>query len=203
MNSIFSVTAIAAALLLTPACHKATSGPSGQTSVAPRPTASRGVAPTPRATEVLSGDLRTAALLLQRIHFAYDSDELRPESRDALAQAGAFLAKHPTIQIYVDGHTDERGTTEYNIALGERRSQIVIAYLARLGVGADQLTPVSFGEEHPLRQGASADALASNRRVEFRLMRGDVQLVLEDGPRYADDGTPIAIATPRPGATAP
>jgi len=152
-------------------------------------------APKVAKTEVATGALREALLHLRRVHFAYDSDSLLPESRKALQLAVEGLVAHPEVQIYIDGHTDDRGTTEYNLALGERRAKAVEKYMTRLGVEADRLSVVTFGKERPMVAGTDPAAQAKNRRAEFRLMRGDIRLVVEEGVEYDDKGNAIDSKT--------
>jgi peptidoglycan-associated lipoprotein len=142
-------------------------------------------------TEQAQGELRDVLITLRRVHFPFDSNELTEDSRAALAEAGPKLARHPDVRLYVDGHADQRGTEEYNVALGERRAQVVADYLMRMGVTKDQLNIVSFGEGRPLVEQESDEAMAKNRRVDFRLMRGDVRLVVEEGPLVDDQGRPL------------
>jgi peptidoglycan-associated lipoprotein len=147
--------------------------------------------PTPQRTEVATGDMREVLLSLSRVHFALDSEELPPPARDALDQAAAKLREHPEVALFIEGHADQRGAPEYNLALGQRRGTTVANYLIRSGVGGDRLSVVSYGEERPLAEGEDQASLARNRRVEFRLMRGQVQLVLEEGALVNDRGTVI------------
>ncbi len=149
----------------------------------------------PQKQEVAKGELRDALVHLQRVHFGLDTSALLPAARNSLERAATSLAAHSDVQLYVDGHTDDRGTDEYNIGLGERRAGAVIDYLVRLGVERDRLHAISFGEEQPLQPGERAEDYAANRRVDFRLMRGDVELVLEDGHRFEDDGAQIDAKT--------
>lgn len=140
--------------------------------------------PAPEASgeEAAQGAARDALLALQRVHFAVDEFTLTPASQQALTEAAAKLKDREQVHLYVDGHADETGTTEYNLQLGEKRAKAVRDYLERSGISADRLHVVSFGEEQPLQEGGDTAALAANRRVDFRLMRGDVELVLEDSP---------------------
>lgn len=138
------------------------------------------------STEVAEGDLRDAMLALQRVHFGFDSAELTPASREALTEAAQKLANHANVHLYVEGHADAAGETEYNMTLGEKRAKAVSAYLEKLGVVAERLHIVSYGEEVPLKQGATKDAMAANRRVDFKLMRGEIELVLEDSAPIVD-----------------
>lgn len=116
-----------------------------------------------------SGALGAAgALGSQRvIYFDYDSDEIRPEYVDVIAAHGRFLAGNANVRIRLEGNTDERGSREYNIGLGERRAQTVKRALALQGVREAQLATVSYGEERPAVAGADESAYARNRRVEI------------------------------------
>ena len=105
------------------------------------------------------------AINLPTIYFDFDKATVRPEFVETLQAHGAFLTANPSVRVTVEGHTDERGTPEYNIALGERRAQSVQSYLANLGVAAGQLSVVSYGEEKPVDAGNTEDAFAKNRRA--------------------------------------
>lgn len=156
------------------------------------------------ATELVRGDLRDLVLILRRVHFAFDSDALTPASQTALGEAGEVLARHGKVEIYVEGHADERGTTEYNLGLGERRANAVVNYLTNLGVSPSQLNIISYGEERPLLPGSSPTAWSKNRRVDFTLIRGEVQLVIEEGDLLDDRGNPLTTGeTASIGGTAP
>jgi peptidoglycan-associated lipoprotein len=101
------------------------------------------------------------------IYFAYDSSEIRPEYVEVVAAHAAYLAKYPAARVRLEGHTDERGSREYNIGLGERRAQAVRKALMLQGVGESQLTTVSYGEERPAADGSDEAAYTQNRRVEI------------------------------------
>lgn len=102
-----------------------------------------------------------------RVHFEYDSSTIDNEARGIIEQHAAYLAAHPDITITLTGHADERGTREYNLALGERRGDSVERMLEVLGVSADRLTLISRGEEEPLAMGHDETSWRVNRRVEF------------------------------------
>ncbi len=109
-----------------------------------------------------------ASPLSQRvIYFAYDSDEVSEQDRELIAAHAAFLASHPEVKVSVEGHTDERGSREYNIALGERRAQAVRRMLEFQGVAPQQISTVSYGEEKPAVDGHDESAWSMNRRVEL------------------------------------
>ncbi|CAH1536916.1 MULTISPECIES: peptidoglycan-associated lipoprotein Pal [Vibrio] len=101
----------------------------------------------------------------QTIYFAFDNSTIAGDYEEMLAAHAAYLSKNPALKVTIEGHADERGTPEYNIALGERRAEAVSNYLQALGVQADQIAIVSYGEEKPLLLGQSEDVYAKNRRA--------------------------------------
>ena len=106
--------------------------------------------------------------LAQRvIYFEYDSAEITMDGQDLLAQHSGFLVANPVTHITLEGHTDERGSREYNIALGDRRALSVQRVLELNGVAPEQITVVSYGEEKPAAEGNSEAAWRLNRRVEL------------------------------------
>jgi peptidoglycan-associated lipoprotein len=110
----------------------------------------------------------SGALGSQRIvYFDYDSSDIRPEFVDVVAAHGRFLSSNATIRVRLEGHTDERGSPEYNIGLGERRAQTVKRALLLQGVAESQIATVSYGEERPAVAGSEETAYAKNRRVEI------------------------------------
>lgn len=101
------------------------------------------------------------------IYFAFDSDTIRPEFQSVLQANARYLSANPGTSVILQGHTDERGTREYNLALGERRANAVKRYLDVQGVSPSQLEVVSYGEERAAVRGHTEDAYAKNRRVIF------------------------------------
>src|SRR5579859_4559050 len=101
------------------------------------------------------------------IYFDFDKSDIRPEFAPTVSANAQFLIAHPGAKLKLEGNTDERGTREYNIGLGERRAQAVRRALMLQGVAESQLTTVSFGAERPAVEGDSEDAWAKNRRVEM------------------------------------
>jgi len=99
------------------------------------------------------------------IYFDFDKATVRPEFIETLQAHGAFLTANPSVRITVEGHSDERGTPEYNIALGERRAVAVVQYLQNLGVSSGQISTVSYGEEKPVDMSRSEAGFAKNRRA--------------------------------------
>lgn len=108
-----------------------------------------------------------AALGVKVFHFDYDAATIASSDYDALKAHAAYLGKNAGAHVQVNGYTDERGTREYNMALGERRAKAVAAFLTSNGAKASQLEVISFGEEKPVAAGDSEEAWAQNRRVEL------------------------------------
>jgi peptidoglycan-associated lipoprotein len=101
------------------------------------------------------------------VYFDFDSSEIRSEYVPVVAAHAGYLVKFPTARVRLEGHTDEKGSREYNIGLGERRAQAVRRALMLQGVADAQITTVSYGEERPAAEGSDDAALAQNRRVEL------------------------------------
>jgi len=124
------------------------------------------------AGEGVSGkplDSKTQADLLKkrRVYFAFDSSAVDDENRAIVEAHAAYLAANKGIKVVLEGHADERGTREYNLALGERRAQAVERMMKLLGVSADRVKVVSYGEEKPVAMDHNEAAWALNRRVEI------------------------------------
>ncbi|HDH16688.1 MAG TPA: peptidoglycan-associated lipoprotein Pal [Gammaproteobacteria bacterium] len=114
----------------------------------------------------------SADLLAQtQVYFAYDSSELDVESQAIVEAHAVYLSNHPATRVVIEGHTDERGTREYNLALGERRAQTVADVFIALGVNAANIDVISYGEENPVAEGHDESAWRLNRRVEIRYDR--------------------------------
>jgi peptidoglycan-associated lipoprotein len=108
---------------------------------------------------------------LEDIHFDYDRAELSDEARATLEKHGLWLQNHRAAKVTVEGHCDERGTVDYNLALGDKRARMVREYLVSLGVAGDRLHTVSLGKERPLDPGSNEQAFAKNRRAHFVVSR--------------------------------
>src|ERR1700738_1913238 len=109
----------------------------------------------------------TGPLARKVIYFDFDKSEIKPEFADIVAAHARNLTSHPNLKMKLEGNTDERGTREYNIGLGERRAQAVRRALMLQGVAESQLATVSFGAERPAVEGDDESAWAKNRRVEL------------------------------------
>jgi peptidoglycan-associated lipoprotein len=100
-------------------------------------------------------------------YFDYDKADIRADARDALSQTAAFLKSYPQMKVVVEGHCDERGSTEYNLLLGDRRAAAAKQFLVSLGIGADRLETVSYGKERPFCSAATEECYTQNRRAHF------------------------------------
>ena len=101
--------------------------------------------------------------------FAFDASTLDADAQEALQQSASWLRDHPGFRIRVEGHCDERGTEQYNLALGDRRAEAAVSFLAALGVDPSRMQAVSYGEERPSEEGSSEEAWAQNRRAHLVL----------------------------------
>ncbi len=107
----------------------------------------------------------------ENIYFDFDKSELKPEAKDNLKEKADWLNKNSSYSVRIDGHCDERGTQEYNLALGERRAYAAKNFLVALGISGDRISTVSYGEEKPADPGHDEEAWAKNRRDEFKLTK--------------------------------
>ena len=121
-----------------------------------------------------SASLETTAIpetSVRDINFDFDSSIIRPDAREILIVNADFLLKNRISSIVIEGHCDERGTAEYNMALGQRRAQETKKYLVNLGIKESTITTISYGEERPLDPGNTEEAWAKNRRAHFLISR--------------------------------
>ena len=102
-----------------------------------------------------------------RVFFGYDRSDLSPQSQQTVETLAAWLRQYPAVTISIEGHADERGTRDYNLALGERRASSVRDYLIALGTDPNRLATISYGKERPAVLGSNEDAWAQNRRGVF------------------------------------
>lgn len=107
--------------------------------------------------------------LNEDIHFEFDKSSLLSEAREILRRKAKWLKAHPDVLVIIEGHCDERGTSEYNVALGDRRAWSAQTYLVNLGIVPERLTTISYGEECPLDPGHNEEAWARNRRAHFAI----------------------------------
>lgn len=175
MKRILSIALLFAGAALLAGCpkkHNVNEPPVAGTQV-PESSAAEGAA---TSTRPLGGDAGatarglgaegTGVLARKVIYFDFDKSEIKPEFADIVTTAARNLTSNPNLKVKLEGNTDERGTREYNIGLGERRAQAVRRALMLQGVAESQVSTVSFGAERPAAEGDSEDAWAKNRRVE-------------------------------------
>lgn len=137
-----------------------------QTVVAPAPTPVEAPAPAPVVQEEVAAKA-SEVVQLETVYFDFDKSDLRQDTRDILSKNAEALLRSADARIKIEGHCDERGSDEYNLALGDRRAKSVAQYLINLGVGADKISTISFGKEKPAVEGSNEAAWAKNRRAEF------------------------------------
>ncbi len=144
-------------------------GPGGKADASARITVSAPAAPTEtRPSETME------EMFLKNVQDAYfdlDKADIRSDARNALAKTAEFLRSYPQVKVTIEGHCDERGSTEYNLGLGERRSQAARQFLVSLGVPAERMETVSFGKEKPFCNEHSEDCWQKNRRAHFVMVK--------------------------------
>ena len=106
---------------------------------------------------------------MKEVYFDFDRYDLRPDARETLKTNAAWLKANPAAQVQIEGHCDERGTNEYNMALGYKRAQSVKDYVVTLGIATDRLTTISYGEELPVCREQNEDCWQKNRRAKFAI----------------------------------
>ncbi len=129
-----------------------------------------------RADSIRRATEAARATMLQAVYFDYDSDELRTDARATLDEKLRVLNANPAVRIRIEGHTDERGSDQYNIALGRRRADQAKRYLIDRAIDASRIETMSFGRERPAASGSNEEAWAQNRRGEFVLIAGGEEL---------------------------
>jgi len=162
------LTVFAAALLLA-ACGTSSdesggttgTGTTATTSTTTAPSTTSIPGPTPGSQEHLVVNVG------DRVFFDFDKSDLKPEARATVEALAAWMTNYPATTITIEGHCDERGTREYNLALGERRANSVRDYLVALGVDSGRLSTISYGKERPAVLGSNEEAWAQNRRGVF------------------------------------
>lgn len=172
------IAAAAAASLAACASHPKPSYPTTQAPASQRPSeAQRGPAPSSRPEPVtqnaLPGSERDFAINIgDRVYFDYDMYAIRSDAAPLLDAQAGWLKRYPAVQVRIEGNADERGTQEYNLALGARRANAVREYLISHGVDAGRITTVSFGKEKPIDTGVGEQAEAHNRNGHTAIVSG-------------------------------
>ncbi len=140
------------------------SGPGGSASATATVTVNAPPPPPPPAQTSLDDLFRKE---VRDAYFDYDKADLRPDARAALSKTADFLKNYPQLRVTIEGHCDERGSTEYNLGLGDRRATAVKQFIVSLGVSADRLSTVSFGKEKPFCMESNESCWQQNRRGHF------------------------------------
>lgn len=179
MKTFFRALALAALPVAITACGGAqepaptppppASAPPAASRPAARP-AANSAADAARAREAELARMR--ATMAERIYFDYDKSDIRADSRAVLDRKARIMRDEPTVRIRIEGHADERGSTEYNLALGNRRAETARAYITATGIPASRIEIVSFGEERPIERARNEAAWSRNRRAEFLVTAG-------------------------------
>lgn len=141
--------------------------PQAQQNVAPAPAneaTAQAQQPTEKAIEEIQKEL-------QMIHFDFDKYNIRPDAKTGLEQNAKVLNDNPDVKVQIAGYCDERGSVEYNLALGEKRAQSAKEYLETLGIAPGRLTTISYGKSDPIDPAHNEKAWAQNRRDEFHVSR--------------------------------
>lgn len=167
-----------AALAAAGCATKTTPAPEPAMQPAPAPMATTDMTQQPAARGVESQPVQSGPVAdhqavagLSRIHFPYNQFILEDAARVTLEQNAVYLRNRPMEKVVIEGHCDERGSDEFNLALGERRALAAKNYLVSLGIPAERLSVISYGEEKPLVAAANEEAWAQNRRAEFKVAR--------------------------------
>ena len=141
-----------------------TADATARVSVAPPPPPPPPVVHEPSIQELFDRDVKDA-------FFDYDKADIRPDGRDALSATAKFLSAHPQVKVVLEGHCDERGSTEYNLALGDRRAAAAKQFVVSLGISADRVETVSYGKEKPFCSASTEECWQQNRRGHFVLAK--------------------------------
>jgi peptidoglycan-associated lipoprotein len=167
MKSLKTLTVALAGLGLAACAHQQEA--KTETAPPPAPVAQK-APPPPEPAPAPSRDSQDLEALIRGtvIHFDFNGDQLSPDSRDRLDQLATAIRKRGDVTVKISGNCDERGTEEYNIALGQRRADVAKKYLVSLGVDSTHVDTVSFGKEKPADPAHSESAWAANRRDEFQ-----------------------------------
>jgi peptidoglycan-associated lipoprotein len=167
INNVFKLGLVALLSVSMAACSSTEEeGPAVDTTANNRPTTQPANTQDAAEARRLAEEQRLRAITT--FYFEFDKSDLSTEARDALVVHAKDLKANPNRRVRLEGHADERGTREYNLALGERRSQAVERYLQVQGVSANQLEVISYGEEMPVNTGTTEQAYSDNRRVEMK-----------------------------------
>jgi len=160
------------ALLFSPACKKQTAPATVMEEAYAPPDSTEPPAAVEEEVSAAPPHVQEMARSLARTFFELDAADLTAEAKEILDQNANALRAHADVKLEVQGHADERGTTEYNLALGQKRAQAVYDHLVNAGIGTSRLSVISYGEESPRDMESTEQAWSENRRAEFRITWG-------------------------------
>ncbi len=167
---ILALVLVVPGLMTMVSCATQTGGQQTETTTTTPPEAPKAMAPAADASAAeRAKEMARNQFLNENVHFAFDSAALSPRAQDVLKRKAVWLNDNPGVTVVIEGHCDERGTPEYNMALGERRAESARAYLVDTGVSSSRLRTTSYGEEKPLDPRSNEEAWAKNRRGQFRI----------------------------------
>jgi len=176
MRNAAQIAAAFAAIAATAACAgQAETPPAPVAQPAPPPAPAPAAPPPVRPTGPVAGSIEDFQRTVgDRVYFGYDRYDLTPDARATLEKQAAWLQKYPSVRVRVGGHCDERGTEEYNLALGARRAAAAKEYLVSLGVPASRIETISYGKERPIDARSTEDAWSKNRNAHSEITSGAV-----------------------------
>jgi len=161
-SNSFKLAAVSAALLLAACTQTPKPAPMAE---APPPAPQAAPGPAPVTSSIVPGSAEDLKVNVgDTVHFDYDKSDLRDDDKTVLQHQAAWLAKYPAVRATVEGHCDERGTREFNLALGAKRANSVKEYLVSLGVSASRLDTISYGKEKPVCTESNESCWSQNRR---------------------------------------
>lgn len=167
-RNLVMVSPLAFALMIAYGCGSSKKAVYTSERPAPQPVVEKSAAPA-KPEEKIEAPVERAqtSLVLETVYFDYDKYELTNATRNVLARHAQELQKQPNAQVVIEGHCDERGTIEHNLALGEKRARAIKEYLAALGVARARMNTISYGKERPVDYAQNEAAWSKNRRGEF------------------------------------
>lgn len=175
MRNAAQIAAALAAVAAAAACASQPEPAAPAPAAAPAPTPAPAPAPPPVPQEPVPGSVADFQRSVgDRVYFGYDRHDLTPDARALLEKQAAWLQRYPNVRVRLAGNADERGTREYNLALGARRAAAAKDYLTSLGVAASRIETISYGKERPLDPRSTEEAWARNRNAHTEIVSGAV-----------------------------
>ena len=162
-----ALTLLLVGMLAAVGCSSRKQVTTADTTPPPAPPAETATTPPPPPPSATETDTETRTAGLEDAYFDFDAAEIRQDAKDALTNNGKYLESHGSSSVVIEGHCDERGSVEYNLALGERRARAAKEFLVSYGIPATRMTTISYGKERPFDSGHDESAWSKNRRAHF------------------------------------